>query len=141
MKPFKEIVIVSGKGGTGKTTLTTTLAVAIPNKVIADTDVDAANLHLLLQPENSIPAEFRGMDIAEINPAQCTSCGLCRDSCAFHAVEEHQNNFSSEPNRVRRLYIVQSGLSTASNHHRRSSGNRLPRERCAHKHGYRDSSH
>ena len=97
MKPFKEIVVVSGKGGTGKTTLTAALAAAIPNKVIADTDVDAANLHLLLQPENSVPTEFRGMDIAEINPAQCTACGLCRDSCAFHAVEEHQNSFQVDP--------------------------------------------
>ncbi len=91
MKKFKEIVIVSGKGGTGKTTLTATLAAVIPHKVIADTDVDAANLHLLLNPKNSKHTEFQGLDIARIDPAQCAGCGLCRDKCTFNAIIETSN--------------------------------------------------
>ncbi len=86
MKKFKEIVVVSGKGGTGKTTFTATLAASLPRKIIADTDVDAANLHILLQPKKSRATKFRGKDIASLDPGKCTNCGLCREKCAFDAV-------------------------------------------------------
>lgn len=93
MKAFKEIVVVSGKGGTGKTTLTAALATALPDKVIADTDVDAANLHLLMRPQNSIATDFRGKDIAEIDPAGCAGCGLCREKCRFDAIVNHGQHY------------------------------------------------
>jgi MinD superfamily P-loop ATPase len=87
MKNFKEIVVISGKGGTGKTTITASLADIIPGKIIADADVDAANLYILLKPENIRDKDFTGKSKAEINRDLCTNCNLCRELCRFHAVE------------------------------------------------------
>ncbi len=91
MKNKKEIVVVSGKGGTGKTTITACLAEALGNKIIADADVDAANLHILLKPENIKGSKFRGKPIASIDTDVCTSCGLCQELCRFNAID-HQTN-------------------------------------------------
>lgn len=87
MKKFKEIAVISGKGGTGKTTITASLADIIPGKIIADADVDAANLYILLKPENIRDKDFTGKSKAEINRDLCTNCNLCRELCRFHAVE------------------------------------------------------
>lgn len=87
MKNFKEIVVISGKGGTGKTTLTASLADIMPGTIIADADVDAANLHILLEPENIRGNPFTGKSTAEINSDLCTGCNLCRELCRFRAVE------------------------------------------------------
>jgi MinD superfamily P-loop ATPase len=82
-----EIVILSGKGGTGKTSITAAFAAIAKDPVMADCDVDAADLHLILQPEIYHEETFSGGIKAVINPDQCTGCGLCMDLCRFNAVE------------------------------------------------------
>ncbi|MFH0975168.1 MAG: ATP-binding protein [Spirochaetota bacterium] len=87
MGKIKEIVIVSGKGGTGKTSLTASLALLFKGKVMVDCDVDAANLHLILNPEKIIrQSEFTGGKKADIVPERCTKCGVCIESCRFDAI-------------------------------------------------------
>lgn len=83
---MKEIVIISGKGGTGKTTLTGALAALVQNKVLADCDVDAADLHLILDPTIKQEAKFSGRKLPKINPDICTQCGKCREVCQFEAI-------------------------------------------------------
>ncbi len=83
---MKEILVLSGKGGTGKTTLTGSLAALIPNKVLADCDVDAADLHLILDPERGEPREFWSGVKAEVDAEMCTGCGLCHEICRFGAI-------------------------------------------------------
>lgn len=85
---MKEILVISGKGGTGKTFFTGCLAVALQNKVIVDCDVDAANLHLILHPEIEQSCEFIGGKIAFINKEKCTGCGVCKEVCKFEAVTD-----------------------------------------------------
>lgn len=86
MKKIKEIVVISGKGGTGKTTVTASLADIMPNKVVVDADVDAANLYILLKPVDIQSTEFTGKSAASINSELCTGCGICKDLCRFHAI-------------------------------------------------------
>ncbi len=83
---MKQLTVLSGKGGTGKTTLTAALAVLAKNAVVADCDVDAPDLHLLLHPEVIEMQQFKGSKVAVINEAKCVRCGLCREKCAFEAV-------------------------------------------------------
>ncbi len=85
---MREIVIISGKGGTGKTSLTAAFAALAKNSVLCDADVDAADLHLLMQPEVRQRTDFMGGGKAVINPALCTGCGICRDLCRFGAITE-----------------------------------------------------
>jgi MinD superfamily P-loop ATPase len=85
---MKEIVVLSGKGGTGKTTLIASLAVLASNKVMVDCDVDAADLHLLLKPEVKETQEFWSGQKAWIDPAKCTQCGLCQEVCRFGAIKD-----------------------------------------------------
>ncbi|MBN1569806.1 MAG: ATP-binding protein [Acidobacteria bacterium] len=85
---MKEVVILSGKGGTGKTTLVGSLAVLAENKVLVDCDVDAADLHLLLHPLQKQQNEFWSGQVACIDANQCTQCGLCQDLCRFHAIHD-----------------------------------------------------
>ena len=87
MEKLKEIVVVSGKGGTGKTSLTASLASLLRNKVMVDCDVDAANLHLVLNPKKVIrQSDFTGGKKAEIDPEICAKCGICIDACRFDAI-------------------------------------------------------
>jgi MinD superfamily P-loop ATPase len=86
--PVKQIVVISGKGGTGKTVLSASFAVLAKNKVMVDCDVDAANLYLLLQPKVIRREEFRGGFKAHIDKSRCDSCGRCRSVCRFDAVGE-----------------------------------------------------
>jgi MinD superfamily P-loop ATPase len=91
---MKQIVIISGKGGTGKTLLSACFAVLLDNKVMADCDVDAANLHLLLHPEIQETHSFFGLDKAKIDPEKCTGCGECEPVCRFDAISEvHEGDF------------------------------------------------
>lgn len=84
---MKEIVILSGKGGTGKTSIAACLAALAGRTVLADCDVDAANLHLLAQPTVRQQADFVGGKKAVIRPDRCRRCGRCRSLCRFEAVE------------------------------------------------------
>jgi len=84
---MKELVIISGKGGTGKTSLTASMAILAQNCVLCDADVDAADLHLLLKPELVEKHDFKGGGLAEIEADKCTACGLCHDLCRFDAVD------------------------------------------------------
>lgn len=91
---MKQIVIISGKGGTGKTVMTGSLAALAENKVMADCDVDAADLHLLLQPKIRYREEFRSGRTAVIDPQKCVQCGQCRSVCRFTAVKD---DFTIDP--------------------------------------------
>jgi MinD superfamily P-loop ATPase len=87
MKNINEIVIISGKGGTGKTSLTASLASLFSGKVMVDCDVDAANLHLILNPGKIVrQSDFTGGKKADIDSGRCTKCGICIDSCRFDAI-------------------------------------------------------
>jgi len=83
---MKTIVVISGKGGTGKTVICASFAVLAQNKVLVDCDVDAADLHLLLHPEIQQRHVFQKGQTARINPKQCTRCGQCREHCRFQAI-------------------------------------------------------
>jgi len=84
----KELVVVSGKGGTGKTSLVASFAALAKNKVLADCDVDAADLHLVLDPTIQHNEDFSGGKIARILADQCTACGQCKEVCRFDAITE-----------------------------------------------------
>ena len=78
---LKQITVISGKGGTGKTTLVASFAALAENKVIADCDVDAPDLHLLLHPEIIKTEEFKGLKVAVMDKTLCTECGICEETC------------------------------------------------------------
>ncbi|MEE4198498.1 MAG: ATP-binding protein [Bacteroidales bacterium] len=84
---MKEIVVISGKGGTGKTSVTASFAIlGGEDVVVADCDVDAADMHLLMQPDFAETEDFYSGVVAQINPEKCTQCGLCADKCRFDAI-------------------------------------------------------
>lgn len=83
---MKQIVVISGKGGTGKTILTACFAALADRKVLVDCDVDAADLHLLLHPVNREHHEFKSSRTADIEKSRCSQCGLCIDLCRFDAI-------------------------------------------------------
>lgn len=85
---MKEIVILSGKGGTGKTSVVGSFATIAQNKVMADCDVDAADLHLILSPSSKEENEFRSGQVAVIDEDKCIQCGLCQDVCRFDAISD-----------------------------------------------------
>ncbi len=89
---MREIVVLSGKGGTGKTSLVGSLAALAKGKVLADCDVDAADLHLLLKPTVNQENDFWSGQLAQIDEAKCTECGLCQDLCRFEAVRDYKVN-------------------------------------------------
>lgn len=84
---MKEIIVISGKGGTGKTTFAAAFAVlAADQAVIADCDVDAADMHLLLAPDHARTEPFHSGQTAMIDSARCRDCGRCAEVCRFEAV-------------------------------------------------------
>jgi len=85
---MRELVVLSGKGGTGKTSIVGSLAALAQSKVLADCDVDAADLHLLLGPSVKEDNEFWSGQVAVIDENKCTQCGLCQDVCRFHAISD-----------------------------------------------------
>ena len=86
---MRELIVISGKGGTGKTSLAAAFASLAENRVLCDADVDAADLHLLMDPDIKKRSDFQGGSVAVINPEKCTQCGLCRDLCRFDAISEN----------------------------------------------------
>ena len=85
---MKEIVIISGKGGTGKTSIIAAFASLAKNNVLCDADVDAADLHLIMDPDIKERHDFSSGHTAVINQDKCTECGLCRDLCRWKAIRE-----------------------------------------------------
>lgn len=85
---MKEIVIISGKGGTGKTSVTAAFASLVQKKVMADCDVDAADLHLILAPKIKHEEDFRCGNTAFIRQDDCTQCGKCIEVCHFDAIDQ-----------------------------------------------------
>jgi len=91
---MKQIVIISGKGGTGKTVLTGSFAALAKRKVMVDCDVDAADLHLLLYPSIKERHGFRGGKTAKLDKKICTQCSKCIASCRFDAIKD---DFTIDP--------------------------------------------
>jgi MinD superfamily P-loop ATPase len=81
-----EIAVLSGKGGTGKTTITAAFAALAQKKVLADCDVDAPDLHILLRPDIMNSEDFVSSSVAHIDPSLCSYCGLCEEKCRFDAI-------------------------------------------------------
>ena len=88
---MKELVVISGKGGTGKTSIVASFAALADGKVLADCDVDAADLHLILEPDIEVRESFTGGKLARIDPERCNGCGTCVEFCAFDAIHESNN--------------------------------------------------
>ncbi len=89
---MKEITVLSGKGGTGKTSITSSLAAAGRSLVLCDGDVDAADLHLVLNPELLEKHVFEGSWKVTIDPLECTLCGICTELCRFEAIETMEDS-------------------------------------------------
>jgi MinD superfamily P-loop ATPase len=85
----KQLTVISGKGGTGKTTIASSFAALAENAVIADCDVDAADMHLILHPYTFETNDFYGLKVASINKELCTDCGVCTSSCRFNAIDKY----------------------------------------------------
>ncbi|HDZ90357.1 MAG: P-loop NTPase [Deltaproteobacteria bacterium] len=85
---MKEIVIISGKGGTGKTSIVAGFASLAENKALCDADVDAADLHLIMDPEIRECHDFESGHTAIIDQKKCTQCGICRDLCRWDAISD-----------------------------------------------------
>ena len=88
---MKELIVISGKGGTGKTSLVAAFASLAANKVLCDADVDAADLHLILNPHVYTHADFKFGHTAAVEHDNCSRCGLCRDLCRFDAIDDDFN--------------------------------------------------
>ncbi len=91
----REIVVISGKGGTGKTSIVGSLAYLFKNSIIVDCDVDAADLHLILKGDTSSANNFIGGRKAEIIPEICNECGLCTEYCRFEAIMEQKTTLKN----------------------------------------------
>ena len=85
---MKQLVVISGKGGTGKTVITASFASLAQNKVMVDCDVDAADLYILLEPKIIERHVFKGGKVAVINKKTCNNCGRCISVCRFDAISK-----------------------------------------------------
>lgn len=101
---MKELIVISGKGGTGKTSLIASFAALAHNAVLADTDVDAADLHLILAPDNRLRTEFRSGHAAVIRIDDCIGCGRCVNLCRFDSIAEFHR-----PSDDARVFTVDAG--------------------------------
>jgi len=88
---MKQLTVISGKGGTGKTTITAAFASLVNNAVFADCDVDAADLHLILKPNVKKTIGFQGLKIASVNQEICNYCKKCFKQCRFNAIDKDIN--------------------------------------------------
>lgn len=94
---IQEITILSGKGGTGKTSITAALAALAEKTVFTDCDVDAADLHLLLNPQVNEENTFDSGSKAVIDPDKCIACGICMDNCRFDAIHHTASKYAVDP--------------------------------------------
>lgn len=94
---MREIVVISGKGGTGKTTVSAAFAHLAENKVICDLDVDAPDLHILLEPKERETHAFVSGHKASIRHDACLSCGKCAALCAFDAISLQDDGYAVDP--------------------------------------------
>lgn len=95
---MKEIVVISGKGGTGKTSLSACFSyLAGESAIVADCDVDAADMHLLMQPDFGQAEDFYSGELAVIAQNECTQCGKCFDVCRFDAISVIDDKHIVEP--------------------------------------------
>jgi MinD superfamily P-loop ATPase len=97
---MKQIVVLSGKGGTGKTTVTAALAHRMAQEthlVLADADVDAPNLQLILRPHDLVEEPFYGGRLAVLNDQRCTACGRCADVCRYEAMVRENGRYRVDP--------------------------------------------
>ena len=99
---MKELVVISGKGGTGKTSLAAAFAALADNAILADCDVDAADLHLVLSPTVRQENDFSGGKQATVDPEKCIGCGECADMCRFDAIRPNEPRNAT----VTRTYAV-----------------------------------
>jgi MinD superfamily P-loop ATPase len=88
----RQVVVLSGKGGTGKTSVVAAIATLTPSKVLADCDVDAADLHLVLDPQRRHTETFLAGKEARIAPERCSACGVCAEHCRFDAIRVTSHN-------------------------------------------------
>ncbi len=94
---MNEITIISGKGGTGKTSLTAAFAHLAEDAIICDLDVDAPDLHLLLHPEHESKTVFISGHEAVIDPEKCEGCGQCMELCHYEAIEKTDETYRVDP--------------------------------------------
>ena len=95
---MKEIVVISGKGGTGKTSITASFAMlGGSDVVVADCDVDAADMHLLMQPDFNFAEDFYSGEVTYVDQSNCIRCGKCRDVCRFDAISVKKNLYVVDP--------------------------------------------
>ncbi|NLC66020.1 MAG: 4Fe-4S binding protein [Clostridium sp.] len=94
---MKQLLIISGKGGTGKTTIASSLIKLSKAKAFADCDVDAPNLHLIMREDAKVKkTDFYGLDMAKVYQDKCISCNLCKESCRFDAISS-EGGYSIDP--------------------------------------------
>ncbi len=96
-QPITEIVVISGKGGSGKTSVTAALAHLAGEPVICDLDVDAPDLHILLQPKVQRTEEFVSGNEAVVDPEKCVNCGTCMEMCHYGAIVEQDGRHAVDP--------------------------------------------
>ncbi|WP_316977168.1 ATP-binding protein [Shumkonia mesophila] len=92
-----EITVISGKGGTGKTTVTAAFVHLAGNAVLCDLDVDAPDLPLILRPTREVAVDFRAGHVAVIDPSRCNACGFCMDICRFGAIVAADGEYAVNP--------------------------------------------
>jgi MinD superfamily P-loop ATPase len=92
MHEMKQLTVISGKGGTGKTSIVGAFAALAKDKVLADCDVDAADLHLLLDPRIVEEEDFKALKTAVIDGKKCVRCGKCAEHCRFDAIGDYSVN-------------------------------------------------
>ncbi len=94
---MKELLVISGKGGTGKTSITLSLAALAEKAIFADCDVDAADMALILKPQEQQREDFYSGSLAAIDPSLCMGCGKCYRLCRFEAIRAEDGEFSVDP--------------------------------------------
>lgn len=109
---MKQLVVLSGKGGTGKTSFTAALARLAPRVLVADADVDAPNLHLLLRTQRVRPGAraFAGGLTVELDREICDGCGVCVHVCRFAAISLAEDASSRPPVRIDEFMCEGCGL-------------------------------